>query len=199
MRSTATSSGGNMDTVPEDIAQDMFGFTAPTQEQLNNISMWASEGLRLQAEIEVASAHLKGLNSELADIEERKLPEALLAAGMLEFKMNDGSKISVGDVIQGGFPKEVPRREALFAWLTKEGGKENIKDHFEVHFSKGQYEQAVALRKLLQEHNVLFDEFENVHTQTLYAFLREKIREGTLPPFEEFGLRYFKKANIKKG
>jgi len=188
-----------IDQVSEDIVTDLFGFTAPSQEQLTNIAMWASEALRLRAEVEQAEAHLKGLNSELADIEERKLPGVLLEAGMLEFTMRDGSKISIKDVIQGGFPKEVPKREFLFSWLTKEGGKENIKDHFEVHFTKGQYDDAVALRKLLQANNIIFDEFENVHTQTLYAFLREKIREGIMPPFEEFGLRYFKKADIKKG
>jgi hypothetical protein len=188
-----------VDQVSEDIVTDLFGFTAPSQEQLTNIAMWASEALRLRAEVEQAEAHLKGLNSELADIEERKLPGVLLAAGMLEFTMRDGSKISIKDVIQGGFPKEVPKREFLFSWLTKEGGKENIKDHFEIHFTKGQYDDAVALRKLLQANNIIFDEFENVHTQTLYAFLREKIKEGIMPPFEEFGLRYFKKADIKKG
>jgi hypothetical protein len=188
-----------IDQVSEDIVTDLFGFTAPSQEQLTNIAMWASEALRLRAEVEQAEAHLKGLNSELADIEERKLPGVLLEAGMLEFTMRDGSKISIKDVIQGGFPKEVSKREFLFSWLTKEGGKENIKDHFEVHFTKGQYDDAVALRKLLQANNIIFDEFENVHTQTLYAFLREKIREGIMPPFEEFGLRYFKKADIKKG
>jgi hypothetical protein len=188
-----------VDQISEDIVTDLFGFTAPSQEQLTNIAMWASEALRLRAEVEQAEALLKGLNSELADIEERKLPGVLLAAGMLEFTMRDGSKISIKDVIQGGFPKEVPKREFLFSWLTKEGGKENIKDHFEIHFTKGQYDDAVALRKLLQANNIIFDEFENVHTQTLYAFLREKIKEGIMPPFEEFGLRYFKKADIKKG
>jgi hypothetical protein len=188
-----------VDQISEDLATDLFGFTAPSQEQLTNIAMWASEALRLRAEVEQAEALLKGLNSELADIEERKLPGVLLAAGMLEFTMRDGSKISIKDVIQGGFPKEVPKREFLFSWLTKEGGKENIKDHFEIHFTKGQYDDAVALRKLLQANNIIFDEFENVHTQTLYAFLREKIKEGIMPPFEEFGLRYFKKADIKKG
>jgi hypothetical protein len=179
--------------------KDMFGFTAPTVDQLKNISMWASEALRLQAEINQAELHLKGLKSELADIEERELPQILLAAGMLEFTMSDKSKISIQDVIQGGFPKDVEIRERLMDWVAKEGGAENIKDHFEIHFTKGQYENAVALRKLLQERQIIFDEFENVHTQTLYAFLKEKIKEGTMPPFEDFGLRYFKRANIKKG
>jgi len=187
-----------MDQVPEDLAKDMFGFTAPTEEQLKNIAMYASEALELEERIFQTEEYLKNLKKDLADIEERRLPQIMIESGMLEFKMRDGSQISVGDVIQGGFPKDVPKREALFSWLIKEGGQENIKDHFELHFTKGQYEEAVKLRKLLQEHNVIFDEFENVHTQTLYAFMREKIREGTLPPFDDFGLRYFKKANIKR-
>jgi hypothetical protein len=161
--------------------------------------MWASEGLRLSAEIEQAEAHLKGLKSELAEIEERKLPDVLLASSMTEFIMQDGSRITIKDVIQGGFPKDIEVREALCDWVINEGGKENIKDHFELHFTKGQYADAVALRRLLQEKNFIFDEFENIHTGTLYAFLKEKIREGVIPPFEDFGLRYFKKADIKAG
>jgi hypothetical protein len=195
--------GRSMDKIPEDLAKDMFGFMAPSQEQLNNISIWAKKALELKAEIEQAETYLKGLKSELANIEERELPGVLLPAGMLEFTMTDGSKITIKDVIQGSFPKDIVKREALFSWLIKEGGQENIKDHFEVHFTKGQYDDAVALRKLLQEHKIIFDEFENVNTQTLYAFLREKVIEakdrGVLPPFEEFGLRYFKRADIKQG
>jgi hypothetical protein len=188
-----------MDKIPEDIAQDMFGFVAPSSEQLTNIGMWASEALELEERIFETEEYLKNLKKDLADIEERKLPNALLAAGLIEFKMTDGSKITIKDVIQGGFPKDFSIRERLFAWLIKEGGQENIKDHFEVHFTKGQYAEAVALRELLQGHKIIFDEFENVHTGTLYAFLKEKLKDGSMPPFEDFGLRYFKKADIKKG
>src|SRR5665213_721902 len=90
----------DMDQVPEDLVKDVFGFTAPTGEQLQNITMWAKEALRLKEEITLAEAHLKGLSSELADIEEKKLPQSLLVAGMLEFTMMDGSEISIKDVIQ---------------------------------------------------------------------------------------------------
>jgi hypothetical protein len=183
--------------IPEDVIQDLFGFSAPTENQLSNISTWATEAIRLKAEIEVVEQHLKGLNEELRIIEENKLPMALLAANMMEFKMKDGSKITIDDVIQGGFAKDVEKREFIFKWVVKEGGQETIKDHFEIDFTRGSYENAVALRMLLRAHKINFDEFENIHTQTFYAFLREKLREGTLPPFEEMGLRYFKKANIK--
>jgi hypothetical protein len=192
-----------MDQMPEDLAKDMFGFTAPSTEQLKNISMLAKKALELTAEITQTEAYLKGLKADLQNIEERELPNVLLAAGMQEFTMTDGSKIEIKDVIQGGFPKDFEKRERLMNWVYNEGGGENIKDHFEVHFTRGQYNEAVALRKLLQEHKIIFDEFENVHTGTLYAFLKEKVEEAKntqiLPPFEDFGLRYFKRADIKKG
>ena len=180
-----------------DVPEDLFGFEAPSEEQLGSISTWAKKALELQAEIEIIEAHLKELNKELAVIEETELPRALLNANMLEFKLVGGGKITIKDVIQGGFPKDVEVRQFLIDWVDKEGGTENVKDHFEIHYTKGQYDKAVELRKLLQENKIIFDEFENIHTGTLYAFLKEKMKENVIPPFEKMGLRYFKKAVIK--
>ena len=186
-----------MTDLPPDLERDLFGFEAPSEGQLGNISTWASKALELQAEIDIVEAHLKELNRDLQQIEEVELPKALLAANMLEFTMMNGGKITIKDVIQGGFTKDPNKRQFIFDWVIKEGGEEIIKDHFEVDFTRGSYDDAVALRKLLQEHHVNFDEFENIHTGMLYAFFREKIREGKLPPFDKMDLRYFKKAEIK--
>ena len=180
-----------------DVPEDLFGFEAPTGDQLTTISTWAQKALELQAEIEIAEAHLKELNKDLAIIEEVELPKALLTANMLEFTLVGGGKITIKDVIQGGFPKDIETRQFLIDWVDKEGGGENVKDHFEIHYTKGQYEKAIQLRKLLQDNRVIFDEFENIHTGTLYAFLKEKMKENVMPPFDKFGLRFFKKAVIK--
>jgi hypothetical protein len=180
-----------------DVPSDLFGFEAPTEEQLNSISTWASKALALQAEIDIAEIHLKNLNKDLAEIEEVELPKALLSANMLEFKLVGGGKISIKDVLQGGLHKEQEKREFTMQWVVNAGGEEIIKDHFEVDFTRGSYEEAIKLRKLLTEHKVHFDEFESIHGMTLQAFLREKIREGkNLPPFDKMGIRYFKKAVI---
>lgn len=180
----------------EDV-RDLFGFVAPTESQLSTISTWASKALELHAEIEQVEAHLSHLNKELAQIEEKDLPSAMLAAGSAEFTMTNGGKITINDVIQGGFTKDPDKRQFIFDWIVKEGGQEIIKDHFEVDFTRGSYEDAVALRNLLKENHVNFDEFENIHTGTLYAFLREKLRESVVPPFDKMDLRFFKKAVIK--
>jgi hypothetical protein len=176
---------------------DLFGFAAPTEQELSTISEWASKALALQAEIEQFEAHLAHLNKELAQIEEVDLPKAMMAAGSVEFKLLDGGKITIKDVIQGGFTKDEEKREFIMGWVEDNGGKEIIKDHFEMDYSRGQYAHAVACRKLLQEHQISFYEFESIHTQTFYAFLREKMVEEIIPPFDKMGLRFFKKAVIK--
>jgi hypothetical protein len=179
--------------------KDLFGFAAPSEEQLSNISQWASKALTLHAEIEIIEAHLKELNRELAVIEESNLPQAMLASGSAEFTMTDGSKITINDVIQGSLSKDEGKREFTLQWFIDNGGQDNIKDHFEIDYTKSQYESALAFRKLLQEEKIHFDEFESIHHSTLKAFLNEKLREGKeVPPFDKMGLRYFKKAVIKQ-
>jgi hypothetical protein len=186
-----------MTDTQEDV-RDLFGFVAPSEKQLSTISSWATKALELQKEIEQVEAHLKHLNKELAQIEEIDLPRAMMAAGSLEFKMTGGGKITIADVIQGGLTKDEDKREFTLQWFEDNGGKENIKDHFEIDFTKGQHTYATAFRQLLQEHQVHFDEFESIHHSTMKSFLMEKLREGKgVPPFDKMGLRYFKKAVIK--
>lgn len=182
--------------VPEDI-RNLFGFTAPSEEQLSSISKWAEKALELQAEIDQIEAYLKQLNKDLAVIEEIELPKAMMTAGTAEFKMTDGGKITMSDVIQGALSKDEAIREFTLQWFIDNGGQENIKDHFEIDYTKGQHTFAKAFRELLQERQIHFDEFESIHHSTLKAFLHEKLREGTAPPFDKMGVRYFKKAIVK--
>ena len=183
--------------LPEDLEKDLFGFEAPTEEQLASISTWATKALELQAEVEALEEYLKKINHDLAEIVERDLPQALLKANMLEFTLVGGGKIVVRDVLQGGLSQDLEKRAFTMQWVSDEGGQDIIKDHFEIDYTKGSYDQAVALRKLLIEKKIHFDEFESIHGMTLQAFLREKLRQGVTPPFDQIGIRYFKRADIK--
>lgn len=182
--------------IPEDIIRDMFGFAAPTEQQLSSIGVWATKALELKAHIAQVEEQLKMLETELNVIETVNLSQALLDAGVTEFSMKDGSKIKIKDVIRNGLSKDPAQRQTTFDWVTDNGGKEIIKDHFEIDYNKGYYEEALKLRHLLQEHHIDFDEFESIHAQTLWAFLREKLDEGIVPPFDDMGLYYAKHAVV---
>src|SRR5271156_4556309 len=123
--------------------KNLFGFVAPTTSQLSTISTWATKALELQAEIEVIEAHLKHLNKELAQIEEVDLPNALMAAGSSDFTTTNGGTIKLKDVIQGGLSKNDEQRKFTMDWVEDNGGKENIKDHFEIDFTKGDFSRAI--------------------------------------------------------
>jgi hypothetical protein len=186
-----------MTDIPDDVIRDMFGFAAPTEQQLSSIGLWASKALELHAYIDQINEQLAALNKELAVIEEVNLPTALLEAGLSEFKMTNGSKITIKDVIAGGMSKDIDKRQFTLDWITDNGGIDIIKTHFEIDYTKGQKENALAFRHLLQKEQIHFDEFESIHAMTLYAFLREKLKEGDVPPFENMGLYFAKKAEVK--
>lgn len=183
--------------VPDDVIKDLFGFTAPSEQHLNSISVWATKALELKAHIEQVEEHLKNLNKELSIIETINLPQVLTEAGIEEFSMRNGAKIVMKDIIRNGLSKEPAQRQLTFDWVTDNGGKEIIKDHFEIDYSKGQYDDAIRLRHILQEHRIHFDEFESIHAMTLWAFLKEKLREGVRAPFEDMGLYYGRHADVK--
>lgn len=186
-----------MTEVSDDVIKDMFGFVAPTEQQLSSISVWATKALELKAHIAQVEEQLTHLNKELSVIETINLPQALQEAGITEFAMNNGAKIEIKDIIRNGLSKDPAQRDNTFMYVMANGGQEIIKDHFEVDYSKGQYDDAIALRHLLQRNNIHFYEFESIHAQTLWAFLREKLREGEIPPFDDMGLYYAKHAEVK--
>ena len=186
-----------MTDVPQDVVTDLFGFSAPSENQLKNIARHASRALELKAHIEQVEEQLNQLNKELSIIETVDLAKAMVEAGVEDFTLSGGASIKLRDVIRNGLSKDPTQRQATFDWVTDNGGKNIIKDHFEVDYDKGSYEQALKLRAILQEHHINFDEFESIHVQTLWAFLREKLNEGkVMPPFEDMGLYYAKHAVV---
>ncbi len=183
----------------QEIDQDLFNFVAPTKSALQNISTFASRALELQAQIEQAEAYLKGLKDELQLIEEGNLPSVMQECGLIEFKLSDGSKITIRPAFQGGIVKEdLDKRRVQIDWVAENGGKSLIKDSFDIVFSKNEYEQAQQVKKLLDLNAVPYKESETVHAASLGAFIKEKISNGEVVPLEELGWRYFQKATIKK-
>lgn len=190
-----------MAEVPEDLVTDLFGFAAPSEGQLANISTFAKKALELKAQIEQAKEYLKQLEKELNIIETIDLAKIMKEAGMEEFTLTGGGKIKMKHVVGNGLSKVPEQRQATFDWVVEAGGAEIIKDHFEIDYTKGRYDEAIVFRKLLQANNISFDEFESIHVQTLWAFCREKLAEmdegkGEMPPFDEMGLYYAKHAEV---
>ena len=136
---------------------------------------------------EQADRALKDAKERERLLREETIPSAMQELGLEELKLNTGQKVSVKQDVYASIPKA--NKDSAFAWLTDNGFDGLIKVSVEVLFDRGELEQAAELYNKLGEdgQEVVFS--QDVHSQTLKAFLREQISKGSNIPLDLFGAR----------
>lgn len=131
--------------------------------------------LQLQNRLKEHEAIMKTISEELKKISEYDLPNAMSEAGMSEFKLLDGSKITVKRVYAASV--KVADRHDAFAWMRERGHDSLIKTEVNVPLGKGAHETAELIMAKLREEfpdcQAQLD--ESVHWQTLRAFVKEQV------------------------
>lgn len=151
---------------------------------VKTISTLAIRQLDLQVQIEQVEEMLDNLKSQLKQVSELDLPNLMLENGMREFKLADGAAVKIKKVY--GAAIKVEHRPDAFSWLVDKGHAGLIKTDVQVEFGKGAAEREEAKKFLddLKKDGFEAELKENVHAQTLKAFVREQIEAGeTLPEF----------------
>lgn len=160
---------------------DAAGGVAKTDTvQTKAIGDLAVRQFQLQTRLKEYEAAMKTINEELKKISEYDLPNAMSEAGMSEFKLLDGSKISIKRVYAASV--KVADRESAFAWMRERGHDSLIKTEVNVPLGKGAHEAAEAIMAKLREQ---FPDYtpqldESVHWQTLRAFVKEQVEAEEL-------------------
>lgn len=162
------------------------------------ITSLARDQYALEVEIRATEAKLKELQEKHKAISEVDLPAAMEAADMMTFTLKNGYSIEVADDFYCGISKA--NEAAAFAWLRKQGHGALIKRDITVKFGKGEDKTAKAFLALIKKEfkgkQVPITDKTSVHYQTLKAFIRECMANGTAIPFEPFGVTTFKRATI---
>ncbi len=171
--------------------------TTPTDDSLKVIADLANRQLDLEKEIEELETKLKEKNEQLTQVQERDLPEAMMECGISEFKLVDGSKVTVKPYYQASPPKD--KYEEAMAWLRNNGHGDLIKNDVTVSFGKGEDERACDFKDFLSKHGTSYTDKTGVHPQTFKAFVREQVETGKNLPFDLLGIYIGQKASIKKG
>jgi len=157
-----------------------------SEDSLARIARLAEEQRKAAQAVADAEEALKSRKKELVQISEHDLPEAMLAVGMGEVKLKDGTTVSVSDRIQARISKE--HEAAAFKWLEDNGEAGLIKREFKIGFGRDQEEWAAKFEEGLGKDNVGYTRKQAVHPQTLKAFVREQLEEGVEIPEEVFGV-----------
>lgn len=158
-------------------------------------------------DIEADMAHLedklKDLGKQASALRNGKIPQALMDLKLKDFTLQNGVKLILSEVIKGQITDE--NREAAHEWLRNNGHGDLIKNEVKVTFGKGEDDYATLLTGLINDLRKddkircgSVEQKEAVHTQTLWAFLREQLAKGTAFPGETFKLDVFHVAKLKR-
>lgn len=162
---------------------------------LELLARLAHESTELEREIIADTVALEEKNSKLMGLLRKRIPEIMKTLGMEEFKLTDGSVVSVKSDVKCGITEA--NKPAAFAWLEEKNFDGIIKTKVNTEFGKGEMESAKAALKLLEESGFHGTMDRSVHPATLKSFVKEQLENGTNIPIETFGIFEFEIAKIK--
>ena len=203
-----------MPDIPDDIDLDADAIGGGSLEL---VSALAQKQQQLEEEVKALTQQLKEKQEELQTINRDKLPVAMDEVGIKRFTLNDGSEITIKDIVTATFPSDtaiekadpaereelVERRERCLEWLHSSGGSPIIKTAIIADFGKGQEELANRLKSFIQEEFGLDAQQKlNIHNGSLVKFIKEKMAQASDPgssavPLEDFKVFIGKESRIK--
>jgi hypothetical protein len=181
-----------LDAITDDTQKHKIG---PTNADLAAISDLAEQQLALEAEVTALNEQLKLKTEQLRRISEQTLPDAMTAVGLAEFKLVDGSKITVKDDVAASI--RVEHTAAAVAWLDGQGFGDVVKDEIKINLGRGESGLAEEFAALARSLSVDFAEKLSVHSQTLKALVKEQMAAGVEFPPDYFNVYAYRKASIK--
>lgn len=148
----------------------------------------ARDQLHAEARVEQLTKELQAAKEALRHISENVMPTIMDEAGQADNISVDGIKITIRTAIRGSIPK---RNEVkAFTWLEKHGHARIIKRQFVIDFGKdddrwaNKFERDLAQRK----RPLNTKRKKTVHPNTLQAFVKGQLEEGTAIPMDTFGV-----------
>lgn len=163
---------------------------------LASIVTLAERAVTLEREVVAAEEKLNAMRKDLNDLKFSQIPDAMAEAGLTSFALKDGSKVKVEDYVQGSLPKDIALRAAAIIVLETHDGAALIKNQITVPFEKKEHNRAISLARELQDRGLQVAMTQDVHAQTLQAFVREKLRAGEQLPWEKLGIFVGRRAKI---
>jgi hypothetical protein len=163
---------------------------------LSQVSKLAQVQLDLQQRVADLENDLKQAKTDLRTIAEDQLPAAMAEHNITEFKLADGSSISVSKFYSASIPQD--KKDEAFAWLVQNGHGDLIKNQVATNFVRGQEEQAQEFAKELLGRGMTPSTKKWVEPMTLKAWVKDETEKGTNVPHETFGVFIGEKAKITR-
>lgn len=162
---------------------------------LELLARLAKEQVELEAEIVRDQVAIEEKNAKLFRLQRVRIPEIMDTLGMQEFKLTDGSVVSVKEDIKTSITEA--NRPAAFSWLEEHQFDGIIKTNVAASFGKGEMENAKKAVEALEAAGFHGSMERNIHPATLKSFVKERLEAGDNIPVDVFGIFEFKQSKIK--
>lgn len=163
-------------------------------KDLQLLARLAAESKELEATIQTKAVDLAEDQAKLDALLRKRIPEIMKELGMEEFKLTDGSKISIKEDVKCGITEA--NKPKAFEWLESTNNDGIIKTKVGVDFGKGEMEEAKKAIDALAEVGLAATVDRAVHPATLKSFVKEMLEKGVSIPIDVFGIFEFTVAKI---
>tara|TARA_R110002020_G_scaffold213289_3_gene420018 strand:+ start:6266 stop:6832 length:567 start_codon:yes stop_codon:yes gene_type:complete len=173
------------------------GKTSPEFEdkKLGRVANLANQVIDLENQIKEQETALKSLKEKKRAIAEDLLPAVMTEHGLSNITLNDGSTVSVKKFYSCTIPSD--QTEKAFDWLRDNGHDGLIKHRITVDFTREADNQALRVKKELEDKGLYPADKEWVEPSTLRGFAREQTEAGVTIPDNLFNLFIGERATIK--
>jgi hypothetical protein len=140
---------------------------------------------------------LKTTKAKLLKLTDEDLPALMEEMGISSLTLDDGSVVKVTRTYGGSILVE--NRPKAYEWLREHGYDDIIKNTVMCQFGRGEDDRAKGFADFAAENGFAPEQKTEIHSQTLRAFVKERIEKGDAFPMELFGAYIGQRAIIKKG
>lgn len=149
-----------------------------------------------EKEVAALEQKLKDEKKALLKLTDEELPTMLAEIGLSSMKLDDGSEVTVKPTY--GASILVDNRPAAYEWLREQGYDDIIKNTVACQFGRGEDDKASAFKAFAEKEGYLAEQKEEIHPQTLRAFVKERVENGDDFPMELFGAYVGQRAVVKR-
>lgn len=135
-------------------------------------------------EVTEAERVLAVAQARVKKLREQDVPELMNSLGMKEITTDAGVHVELREEVRAALPKDTVRREAAFQWLKENGHIGLVKHEIVLKFTREERALADKIAALIKTHHTGANMVrkDDIHHQTLCAFLREQLRQGNMSP-----------------
>lgn len=146
-----------------------------------------------EEEIVQLEDQLKEKKEAARKLSEEDIPQFLAEKGLASITLDNGTEVKITEEVRPGV--KVADRPYVYSWLRDNGYGDLIKSNVSVSFGMGEDSQAIKLKAAIQDLGMVGTEKEDVHYQTMKAFVTEQHKKGVSLP-DEFGVYVANKTKL---